>query len=205
MTGEVTTKSRQFNLRALGGMLVLLAMVAAILLLQVVCRPNRYGPKSPRGICLSQLKQIGLAIAMYADADPQHRCPTDGNPPTLLGSLQLLSNVVVNSDDLKIKRSSKILYCPNDLRGGPEPDFGKLTTNNISYSYVPNLIWNDHPDSIVALDRIYTTEKGSKWPLTGNHKDDGGIVLFGDGHVRGVPVLPSTLKDKDGKQVVLSP
>ena len=134
---------------------------------------------------------------MYADADSHHRCPTDGDPPTLVGSLRLLSNVV---------SSAKILHCPSDWNRA-EIDFGfdKLMTTNVSYSYVPNLIWHDQPDSIVALDRINNTTEGSRWTPTGNHHDTGGNILFSDGRVVWTTALPSALKDKDGKQIVLSP
>lgn len=135
---------------------------------------------------------------MYAENDPQHRCPTDGSPPTLVGSLQLLNNNKICN--------AKILSCPSDRDSHPEADFTRLTTYNISYSYVPNLIWNPaHADSIIALDRINDTPAGSHWPQTGNHKGTGGNILFGDGHVSWVNSLPVALKDKDGKQVVLSP
>ena len=113
--------------------------------------------------------------------------------------MQLLSNVL---------SSAKVLYCPSDRRAGarPEADFKKLTTKNISYSYVPNLKWQGSmPDSIMALDRIYVTAAGSSWPTTGNHKDMGGNILFNDGHVDFCTNLPSALKDKDGKEIVLSP
>jgi hypothetical protein len=149
-----------------------------------------------RANCLSNLKQIGLAIAMYADMDPHRRCPTDGDPPTLIGSLRLLSNVV---------STTKILRCPSDWRARGNFDFDGMMTTNISYSYVPNLIWQDHPDSIVALDRMNDTAGGSRWPKTGNHGDNGGNVLFSDGRVVWTNTLPSALKDKDGKQIVLSP
>lgn len=176
--------------------MVILGLIAAALLPPL---PAGGGSreKARRAVCMSNLKQLGLAIAMYADSDPQHRCPTDGEPSMLIGSMQLLSNII---------STARILSCPSDSRARPEIDLSKLTARNISYSYVPNLIWNpDHADSIVALDRIYTTEKGGKWPFSGNHKDTGGNVLFGDGHARWVNSLPSALKDKDGKLVVLSP
>ena len=81
--------------------------------------------------------------------------------------------------------SAKILYCPGDPRPEARPAecVEKLTVNNISYSYVPNLIWQDSPDTIVALDRIYSTSAGSAWPTNGNHKGLGGNVLFNDGRV----------------------
>lgn len=152
--------------------------------------------RARRSNCLSNLKQLGMAIAMYADADRLGRCPMDGDPPTLLGSLRLLTNQL---------GSAKVLSCPSDPRVHPEGDFAKLTTNNISYSYVPNLKWQDTPDSILALDRIHATAKGSWWPVTGNHNNVGGNILFNDGHVSFQTSLPSDLKDKDGKASLLSP
>ena len=147
--------------------------------------------------CLSNLKQIGLAIAMYAEQN-QGRYPMDSANPTLVGSMQLLSNVLT---------SAKVFYCPHDSRRGsrPETDYGKLKAINISYSYVPNLIWHDRADSIVALDHIDSTARGSSWPANGNHGQQGGNILFMDGHVEWKVTLPSALKDKDGKEVVLSP
>jgi prepilin-type processing-associated H-X9-DG protein len=122
----------------------------------------------------------------------------DSAKPTLVGSMKLLSNVC---------STAKILYCPYDARPGakPEVDFDKLTVNNISYSYVPNLLWQNTPDSILALDRIYSPFAGRAWPTNGNHKELGGNVLFNDGHVAWQATLPSALKDTNGKKVVLSP
>ena len=154
------------------------------------------GP-SRRANCLSNIKQLLMAVAMYADSSGG-RCPMDSAPPTLVGSMQLLSNVAT---------TAKILYCPSDHRPGArhETDFKKLTTLNISYSYVPNLIWQDQPDSVVFLDRIYSTAKGSAWPTNGNHESHGGNVGYNDGHVAWNNTLSAALKDKDGKEVVLSP
>ena len=86
-----------------------------------------------------------------------------------------------------------------------KPDFKRLTTLNISYSYVPNLKWHDVSDSPLIVDRIYTTSKGSAWPSGGNHGDEGGNVGFIDGHVARQTTLPTALKDENGKEVVLSP
>jgi prepilin-type processing-associated H-X9-DG protein len=122
----------------------------------------------------------------------------DSVRPTLVGSMQLLSNVLT---------TAKVLYCPDDHRPGarPEADFKKLTTLNISYSYVPNLIWLDTPDSPVFLDQMYSTAKGNVWPTNGNHESRGGNVGYNDGHVSWNNFLSAALKDKDGKEVVLSP
>jgi prepilin-type processing-associated H-X9-DG protein len=153
--------------------------------------------KARRANCLSNLKMIGLSIAMYAD-EYQGRCPMDSANPTLLGSMQLLSNILTSSD---------LLHCGNDLRPSvrEETDWRKVTLSNISYSYVPNLIWQSTPDSALAADRIYSTSAGSSWPSGGNHKGQGGNILFNDGHVAWNNRLPSALKDKNGRETVLSP
>lgn len=122
----------------------------------------------------------------------------DSVRPTLVGSMKLLSNVLTNA---------KAFHSPKDPRPDvkPESDYAKLTIKNMSYSYVPNLIWGADPDSPVAADRIYRTEKGSKWPEDGNNKGLGGYVLYSDGHVSWNNSLSASLKDKDGKPAVLSP
>jgi prepilin-type N-terminal cleavage/methylation domain-containing protein/prepilin-type processing-associated H-X9-DG protein len=194
--------TRVFRTRGTHGLtlieLLVVIAIIAILALMLFGQPQVSRELARRARCNSNLKQLGLAIAMYADKY-QNRCPMDSANPTLVGSMKLLSNVCT---------SAKILHCPDDTRWGakPENDFGKLTVKNISYSYVPNLIWQDYPDSILALDRIYSTSAGSAWPKRGNHKGQGGgNVLFNDGHVAWFNGLPSALKDTDGRQVVLSP
>jgi prepilin-type processing-associated H-X9-DG protein len=152
---------------------------------------------SRRANCLSNEKQITLAIAMYADSNGG-RCPMDSANPTLVGSMKLLSNVLT---------SAKVFHCPDDTRPGAHAatDYESLTALNISYSYVPNLKWQDTPDSPLILDRIYSTAEGSEWPSDGNHGSKGGNIGFNDGHVAWQSRLPAALKDKDGKEVVLSP
>src|ERR1017187_918499 len=136
--------------------LAILGFIVAILV-PPLQPPSGTREKARRANCLSNLKQIGLGLAMYAD-NYNGRLPMDAANPTLVGSIKLLSNIVT---------SAKIYRCPNDWRSAlPASTYDELTTSNISYSYVPNLIWQDQPDSIVALDRIYTTQQGSKWPST---------------------------------------
>ncbi|HVM61736.1 MAG TPA: DUF1559 domain-containing protein [Verrucomicrobiae bacterium] len=187
------SKLKGFTLIELLLTLLIIAILSAMLL-PALMQPRE---KARRANCLSNLKQLGLAISMYAQENGG-RCPADSSSPTLLGSLQLLSNSI---------GSVKILWCPSDhhIHYTAEPGFPDLTNNNLSYSYVPNLTWGDRPDSIVALDRIYATTSGSQWPISGNHGGGGGNVLFGDGHVAWQGQLPSALKDKDGRQIVLSP
>jgi hypothetical protein len=186
------------------------AILAVLVLL-----PSGRSQQNPQSLlrhkCQSNEKMIMLAIAIYADSY-QGRCPMDSANPTLVGCMQLLSNVFIRNgtqdkDGTPVKVTAEVFFCPEDSRPGarPEPDFKKLTKLNISYSYVPNLIWQDRPDSPVIMDRIYSTKMGSRWPADGNQGDSGGFVAFDDGHISWQSMLPYDLKDKAGKQVVLSP
>jgi len=179
--------------------LVTLVWVSSAIVVALMFMPASGGPrdKRVRSNCLGNEKTILLAIAMYADANGG-RCPMDSTNPTLVGSMRLLSNVL---------GTATVLYCPSDKRPGAraEWDFKKLTTLSISYSYVPNLKWQDTPDSPLIMDRIYTTSKDSAWPNNGNHGNTGGIIGYNDGHAAWENTVSVALKDKDGKEVVLSP
>lgn len=174
-----------------------LGLVAAAL---IPPAPGRgHMERARRANCMSNLKQLGLALAMYAD-DNNGRLPVDGDPPTLLGSLRLMERQM---------GSVKILRCPSDGQAwiGGATDMAGLTITNISYSYVPFLTWDETGGSstIVMLDRLNATEKGSKWPVEANHGEKGGNVLFTDGHVEFVTELPVALRDGKGRALVLSP
>ena len=168
-------------------MIELLVVIAIIGILAAMLLPalNQAREKARRANCLSNLKQIGLGIAMYADSY-NGRMPLDAIP-SLTGSFNLLSNVIT---------SAKVFTCPSDSVSKLTPNYpltNSTAINNISYSYSIGLIWQDQPDSVIALDRMgkgaietsYT--KAAKWnsvtaPIA-PHKDSGGNVLYNDGHV----------------------
>jgi prepilin-type N-terminal cleavage/methylation domain-containing protein/prepilin-type processing-associated H-X9-DG protein len=198
----------------------LLVVIAIIGILAAMLLPalNTAREKARRANCLSNLKQIGLGIALYADNynGRTPSAPQAGGPPTgaitLLDSFNLLSNIVT---------SAKVFACPSDSWASPRVSYplkNAGTTRSISYAYCTNLFWQDVPDSIVALDRMggaplteanYT--KGAKWSdqnanPTAPHKDTGGNILFNDGHVTWFNTLPvTTVGPNSGQNNVVKP
>ncbi len=183
----------------------LLVVIAIIGILAAMLLPalNQAREKARRSNCLSNLKQLGLGIAMYADSYNSRMPLNSTTPATTCDSFNLLSNVVA---------SAKIFSCPSDSAGKQQVGYGLTNQTGgplaISYTYCAGLFWEDQPDSIIALDRMgnsmisadYTI--GAQWANSGTipyapHKDQGGNVLFNDGHVAWENSLPSTCGTND--------
>jgi prepilin-type N-terminal cleavage/methylation domain-containing protein/prepilin-type processing-associated H-X9-DG protein len=190
---------RKFFKIKLGGftLIELLVVIAIIGILAALLFPalNTAREKAHRAACASNLKQIGLTIQMYTDLyqNSNWTVPTDNitySGAKTVNCFSLLTNGNVLS-------SGRIFTCPSTTQHA-QPIISSLTDSNISYSYVPGIMWQStSADSIVVLDNFPAANNslGATWPSTANHKDAGGNILFNDGHVEFRQRLPSIVKD----------
>jgi prepilin-type N-terminal cleavage/methylation domain-containing protein/prepilin-type processing-associated H-X9-DG protein len=183
----------------------LLVVIAIIGILAAMLLPalNAAREKARRANCSSNLRQIGLSIAMYADLYNQ-KCPATGASATPI----LCFNVLSNSTS-----SGKIFVCPSDSGKtalGTFSGASALAQANISYGYSgggnaagSGLTWQDSPDSIIAFDRAVTSAAlNAAWLASSPHKDTGGNIVFNDGHVEFKTRVPSQITDKNGAATV---
>jgi len=179
----------------------LLVVIAIISILAAMLLPalSRAREEARKAVCKSNLKQIGLALNIYAN-DYGDFFPCFGAPPVVgdqldacatgghLGSRNQLSLLFRN-----YITDANLFTCPSapqdasDFKGwfGGDADENNLTETRCSYAYDPFKMVGYRPTVGVAGDRPRGPSGDPEVDLNSpNHKNGGQNVLFIDGHVK---------------------
>jgi prepilin-type N-terminal cleavage/methylation domain-containing protein len=198
----------------------LLVVVAIIAILAAMLLPAlaRAREQARRGVCIANLKQLGLTFHMYAqDFDEKFPDSSGGTDYTCLSAFNKLTG---HFGDIEYITDYGVLVCPSQKNDGKSPDRQLNALTDSSYAYQYGLSEKSDEDSIILADKqcganIYphtdltyprqwrtngTPPLGTTLTADNNHGKDGINVLFVGGAVRWIAayrsgdkyVLPTT-------------
>ena len=133
---------------------IFIVVLLAGLLLPALTRPR--GTPAPRINCISNLKQIGLAMRIWSN-DHDDKFPWQ-IPAARTGTLEFAESPVVFLHFLAVQKelsSPKVLVCSTDAQRSKVTDFAQLNNEHLSY-FAGLDAGESAPQSILSGDRNIT-------------------------------------------------